>query len=320
MAAAGEGPGQADGTLDTAASRQLAGGTLQSKTDTPKKQTSLGRFFKRPDSTTPPSLPDTTSPAASLKAIVAVEQEEPHTPQNKRKRSLTEQACEEPVKVSKPDTRPLHRRGGRPKKTEDSTKSRYTVLTGVQRLYIIQMWDQKIKAGISTRTARQQLASFLSCSTSAVKTTVQNREYWTQWGQERSLDASTSPNKARRRGDSRSVLKMGSTSKGCRRPGTRGYLGTTFWSKKMVQQVQLWSEMETEQGHDLGRTDLYEHFVRLLDSAVAYGNDAEEAGTITPEEAVELSHLKQKQKTTQNERICPPFPGAVLGRPVRVRR
>ena len=138
--------------------------------------------------------------------------------------------------MAKPDTRPLHKRGGRLKKTEDSTKSSYTVLIGVQRLCIIQMWDQKTKAGISTRTARQQLASPLSRSTSAVKTTVQNREYWTQWGQERSLDASTSPNKARRRGDSRSVLKMGSTSKGCRRPGRRGYLGTTFWAKKMVQQ------------------------------------------------------------------------------------
>ena len=45
MAAAAEGPGKADGTLDTAAGRQLVVGTLQPKTDTPKKQTSLGRFF-----------------------------------------------------------------------------------------------------------------------------------------------------------------------------------------------------------------------------------------------------------------------------------
>ena len=190
----------------------------------------------------------------------------------------------------------LHKRGGRPKKTEDSKKSSYTVLIGVRRLYMIQVWDQNIKAGTSARTARQQIGSLLSCSTSAMKTTAQNREYWIQWGQDRSLDASASPNKARGRGDCRSALKMGSASKGCRRPRKRGYLGKNLWCRQLVQQAQLWSEMETEQGHDLGKTDIYEHFARLLDSAVAYGNDAEEAGTIAPEEAEELSRLKKKQR------------------------
>ena len=47
--------------------------------------------------------------------------------------------------------------------------------------------------------------------------------------------------------------------------------------------------MGAEQGHDLGKCDLYEQFVRLLDSSVGFGNDAEEAGTITPEQAEEPS-------------------------------
>ena len=69
-------------------------------------------------------------------------------------------------------------------------------------------------------------------------------------------------------------------------------MGKNLWCRSLVQQVQLWSEMETEQGHDLGKSDLYTHFVRLLDSAVAFGTDAEAAGTITPEEADELKQSK----------------------------
>ena len=233
MAAAGEVPGKAGGTLETAAGRQLAGAPLQTQTGTPEKQTSLARFFSRPDSISSAAQQDSTNSAARVTALVAVEPEGPQTPQPKRKLTLVEQAHEQPVRVQKPDTRPVHKRGGRPKKTEDSKKSSYTVLTGVQRLYIIQVWGQKMKAGASTRTARQQIASILSCSASAVKTTVKNREYWIQWGQDRSLEASTSPNKARRRGDNRSVLKLGTTS---RRPGKRGYLGKNFgadrWSSK----------------------------------------------------------------------------------------
>ena len=305
MAAAGEVPGKAEVSLETAAGGQLVGVALQTQTATPKKtQTSLARFFSRPDSTSSAAQQESTKSVVSETALVAVKPACPQTPPAKRKLTLAEQGSDQPVNKRQTDTRPVHRRGGRPKKTDDSKKSSYTVLTGTQRIYIIQAWDQKIKAGTSTRTARQQIASLLSCSTSAVKTTVQNKEYWLEWAEEHKMVASTSPNKARKPGDKRSKLKLGTTSKGCRKPGKRGYLGNTNWCRPLIQKVMQWSEMETEQGHDLGKSDLYTQFTRLLDSAVAYGKDAEEAGTITPEEMIELKNLMHKQARLASKASC----------------
>jgi hypothetical protein len=186
-------------------------------------------------------------------------------------------------------------RGGRPKKTEDSKKGSYTVLTGRQRLFIIKAWDEKTAAGVSTRTARGQIAKHLSCSPSAVKATVNNRAHWEQWCSDREVAGCTSPAAAKKHGDNRSKLKRGSDSKGCRKAGARGYLGRTDWCRPLVQAVRVWSEMEAEQGHDLTRQDLYTHFWRLLSSAVAFAEDAKEAGSLSPEQAVELQQLQKKQ-------------------------
>ncbi len=120
------------------------------------------------------------------------------------------------------------------------------------------------------------------------------------------MEPSDTPAKTlNKRGQHDNKLKRGYSSVGCRKPGKRGYMGRRDWCRPIVQATVIWSDMEGQQGHEIFREDLLKHFLRLLTSAVAFAQDKEDSGTLTPEEAEEKAMYVRKLNkllTSQKQR------------------
>ena len=103
---------------------------------------------------------------------------------------------------------------------------------------------------------------------------------------------------ARKRGQ---LGKTGSSrSVGCRKSGKRGYLGRTDFCRQFVQEVCLWAETETQQGHEIIREDLLVEFERRLASAALFAEEEDAAGLLTPESQKEFSAWNSKFKGLRN--------------------
>ena len=270
---------------------------------TPKKQAGLARYFATgsPKEQSALQAPAATTPQprqAGWGSGGLAAAEKPQEPAASLVLAPLEASTSQAVvKAAQPRKCLGYNRGGRPKKAADqSAKSTYRSITGRQRLFMIEMMDTKLGEGSGKNKAMKQTARYTGVSFSSVKKTYKEKEYWKEWCADRDMVASTVPQISfRSRGDSRSKLASGEISKGCKRPGSRGYLGRTDHCRFLVQTVKHWAEIEETTGHELGKADLLKQFERELDSAVAYGKDDREAGLLTPEQKKQLEYLEKKQ-------------------------
>lgn len=254
---------------------------MQLKEATRPRCLSLHQFFKKKqpaekqDESEPPQRQETSQalvPAKRLFAELAVEQQ----PREPKARG---------------------RKGGRPPKAVGAEKTKYTSLTGQQRLWAIEFVSTSVAGGSGLRAAQKAAAAKFGCNWSTVKRAWQRKTTWEQWGKDNERTAAVIPGTSRKRGERLSKLEAGSRDKGCREAGERGYLGRTDYCRPLVQKTKSWAELEAEQGHELGKADLLKKFRQYLDSAVAMANDAAELGILQPELQKELEHLTKKKQT-----------------------
>ena len=237
--------------------------------------------------------PLAASPATQLCAVAA----SPGTSQKRLLVSLDSLAAN---KKRQQDGTGLSK-GGRPKKADGAKTSQYVTLTAKQRLWAIESMDELRQTGMSLRKSLAKTASALHCSESVVKKTYKSKEYWQEWCKEKAWTASIAQQTSNRRRGSRSVLSQGATSRGCRKPGKRGYLGRYDPCRQLVLATQLWAEREEEQGHDIFRSEVLTHFTRLLASEVAFGEEQLKDGLLQPEDKADFVKMQHKLLKMQTD-------------------
>ena len=152
--------------------------------------------------------------------------------------------------------RPVRTRGGRPKKAEGSAKASYRPLTGQQAVWAVKRIQQLLQVpGARLTKTLQSVASHpdLRVSLAAVKPKWNDREHWLEWGRKNQIDGCSKPGTWRGRGQKHGHKRRGSQAKGCRKAGSRGYLGRTDYCRGIVQAVRVWAEVQQAQGHELHR-------------------------------------------------------------------
>ena len=90
---------------------------------------------------------------------------------------------------------------------------------------------------------------------------------------------------ARQRGCNTPMVRLQHTSKGCRLPGKRGYLGRTDHCRELVLKTQAWAEAEQAAGHALARLDLLRQFRLYLEKAVEQAKQVPEEDQTKTEKA-----------------------------------
>ena len=255
------------------------------RTPTPKKQRSLLSFWGSGGS--PAQQPGSSSP---LQLVLADASPAAKSPQEQAESSaLVQQKASSPAGKSR----------GRPQKA-DGEAWKYTSLTGQQKLYLVTKIESMLKDGYSNKKAQEALRIELKCSLSTVKYTWRNREGHKQWGQEKDRLPSSRPGTARRRGERMSRTEKGSWSSGCRRPKKRGYLGREQHCRQLYEETKIWQDIERQQGHELFKKDLLDHFTRLLRSAAAYAQESQRQGTLSPEKSRQLAAWETKIERLRN--------------------
>jgi hypothetical protein len=186
--------------------------------------------------------------------------------------------------------------GGRPKKAAGRVRGKYNTLTGQQRLWIVSFIEDQIsQPGNSLKRAKAAAAFRLKCSEFTVRRVWIDKVYWKDWGVKEERKASLRPGTCKRLGQRVARKALKATSTGCRKAGSREYLGRTDHCRPFVLATQTWAELEQDQGHQLFRSDLLHRYSDLLDSAIEYDHEAKAAGTFNIDEEKKLAAWLQKQ-------------------------
>ena len=107
-----------------------------------------------------------------------------------------------------------------------------------------------MKEGHSKKKAFKKVQTDIGCSESTIQATYKQKDYWLEWGRQQDREPSAKPGTDKRRGQRGSRQERGNTtSKGCRRPAKRGYLGRKQHLRETYLKVAAWAEREQEQGH-----------------------------------------------------------------------
>ncbi len=147
--------------------------------------------------------------------------------------------------------------GGRPKKANGGARGKYNCLTGQQRLWIITFIEDQIsQPGNSLKRAKSAAEFRLKCSADSVRRVWKDKVYWKDWGVKEERKASLRSGSYRRTGQRVPEKAMKSQGSGMRKAGSREYLGRTDHCRPFVLTVQVWAELEQEQGHQLFRCNL----------------------------------------------------------------
>ena len=264
--------------------------TAECHTPTPKKQRSLLSFWgsggERASGGTPAQLPAQSSPLQPVLADASPAAKS--QPQQAESYAIVQQEGPSPASKTKSSCRP---------QKADGDAWKYTSLTGQQKLYMVTKIECMLKDGYTLNKAREALRVELKCSLSTVKYTWRNKVAHLLWGQEKDRIPSARPGTVRRRGERMGHVERGHTSSGCRRPLRRGYLGKVQHCRQIYEETKIWCEVEKQQGHELFRVDLFNHFSQLLRSAAAYAQEEQLQGTLSPERSKQLAAWEAKIET-----------------------
>ena len=108
---------------------------------------------------------------------------------------------------------------------------------------------------------------------------------------------------ARQRGCTTRVFRLQHTSKGCRLPGKRGYLGRTDHCRELVLKTQVWAEAEQAAGHPLARLDLLRQFRLYLEKAVEQAKQVPEEDQTQKEKAALKVWQTRLAKLQEDRRV-----------------
>ena len=98
----------------------------------------------------------------------------------------------------------------------------------------------------------------------------------------------------RRRGERLTKLEKGSTTKGCRRPRKRPYLGPEQQARGLVETVKHWADEHEELGFEIFASDLYHEYYRQLKSKLCVCQDEKNEGTFNPDKEAKFKYYEQR--------------------------
>ena len=139
--------------------------------------------------------------------------------------------------------------------------------------------------GLSRTAMWQRWASELHCTPATVRKFYDQREVWAQ---KVALAAKAIGVTGQPCGKPARGSKAQATGK--RQPGQRGYLGPEDWLHLERQAVSLWAHQEEENGHCLGRWDLFRQLRRL-----------------TQRKYEALTEMQEQQELSEVEEACLKF-------------
>ena len=184
-------------------------------------------------------------------------------------------------------------KGGRPQRARGAQKARYTALSGQQKVWLVEEVSQRLQQPGATRlVAFRAVAAKLGCTEDTARKIFGQKDFWEEWAVKNQRKASLNRGTTRRKGDGTPFSRQQSKGMGCRLPGG----GRKDFTQVFTDQTQVWAELEAGNGHELGRLDLLAQFRLYLDSGIAEAQDRQAAGTLSPDEAVELSHWLHRQQ------------------------
>ena len=183
-------------------------------------------------------------------------------------------------------------KGGRPQKAEGK-KQVYVSLTGQQKLYLITKLESMMREGWSKKKAEQELMRELGCSLSTVKLIWRKRAETKEWAGEQHKEPFARPGTGRRKGDTSAIDKAG-RARGCRRPKSRAYLGREQNCREFYERTKLWCEVEREQGHELWGPELLKHFMRQLQSELAFAEEEMQRSELNPDKLSKVRAWQSK--------------------------
>ena len=192
---------------------------------------------------------------------------------------------------------PAKNKGGRPRRAAGAPKGRHTSLTGQQRVWGVKQIRQLLMVPGATRAKTfRKVAGDLHCSEQTVELFYKKADFWLDWGITNKVEGSPKPGTWRKKGSHTSVMAAGSTSRACRLPGERGYLGRPDYARDIVLRLAAWAEMQQEAGHELDRGDLIRQYLNFLDSEVEFLRDSQE---LTAWQQKTLEHLTGRKEKLQ---------------------
>jgi hypothetical protein len=140
--------------------------------------------------------------------------------------------------------------GGRPKRATGTVRKKYNTLSGQQRLWLINFIEEQIsQPGKSLKKAKAAAEFRLKCCAQTVRRVWKDKIYWKDWGEKEERKASLRPGTNKRRGQRVCNQNLKTQSSGCRKPGSREYLGRTDHCRPFVIATQTWADLEQDQGH-----------------------------------------------------------------------
>ena len=192
--------------------------------------------------------------------------------------------------VQKPAQRSQRQRGGRPKKAPGLTKARYVKRLSAQQKLEWVKWLQ-LRTGQKLKGGLQHVARQTGAAPDTVRGWQKQKARLEQFVQEHQ------PGKfsARKQGDWTACSKLQNTSRGCRLPGKRGYLGRTNHCRDLVLKTQAWAEAEAACGHSLAASDLLRQFRLLLANAIDTAKAAQAEAEPTEAAKAQLQHFLKKK-------------------------
>ncbi len=193
-------------------------------------------------------------------------------------------------------------RGGRPKQgLGEQKRGKYKNLTGQQKVWVCQEMAARVHVpGVSKSRLYHDLAAKFGCVWQSIRRLWMQKDFWLNWGQKENRPAAVTKGSFRRKGERHSSKAGRGASMGCRIAVGGGRLGRKNHCELMHQQVQVWAEVEQENGHEISRQCLLRQFRLFLSSAIHKADDEQRAGTLTPEAAELLTHWKKKQFQLDN--------------------
>ena len=172
----------------------------------------------------------------------------------------------------------LARKHKRKQRTDFSPEERH--------LHCLHISEDFKKLGLSRKGMWQRWAGLLDCTPDTVRKMYDKKEVWAQ----RQALAAKIQGSVTGNSPGKPVKGPKNGSTGQRQAGQRGYLGPEDWLHLERKAVRVWAHQEEENGHSLGRWDLFRQLRRLAQRKV---------------EA--LTDLQEQQELSEVEQACLKF-------------